>query len=186
MAIVNLEVPFRSMQGSLEEKGIIYRKKQYKDDDGRVIHEGRQEAYAVKRPRDYKKNPPQGAELQHLNLFRQATLMTKEIINSVKPEDAQPQVVIAAHQRPHILTREEAQTLFAEYQVRYKAQLPNTRGTRPDPDAPIDKTTHAPKRYFRLDNFIRSILYHHLASQPSEQQLSAQQTPEQTAPEQPN
>lgn len=41
MAIINLEAPFRDIKGSIEEKGIIYRRKQYKDDDGRVIFEGR-------------------------------------------------------------------------------------------------------------------------------------------------
>ncbi|MBR2166610.1 MAG: hypothetical protein IJ882_06160 [Paludibacteraceae bacterium] len=54
----------------------------------------------------------------------------------------------------------------------YKAQLPSTRGTHPDPQAPIDKTTHAPKRYFRLDNFIRSMVYQSLKAQQNTQQLT--------------
>ena len=41
----------------------------------------------------------------------------------------------------------------------------STRGTRPDQQAPIDKTTHAPKRFFRLDNFIRSRVYQSLKAQ---------------------
>ena len=53
---------------------------------------------------------------------------------------------------------------------RYRAQLPSTRGTRPDQQAPIDKTTHAPKRYFRLDNFIRSMVYQSLKASQSAQQ----------------
>ena len=164
MAIINLEAPFRDIKGSIEEKGIIYRRKQYKDDDGRVIFEGRQEGYAVRRPRDYKKDPPKGKELEHINLFRQACLLTKEILDSVKPEDELPTPVSHFLQRPKTLSREEAQALYADYLRRYKAQLPNTRGTRPDPQAPKDKATRKPKRYYRLDNFIRSMVYQQLAT----------------------
>ena len=113
-------------------------------------------------------NPPQGAELAHLNMFRQACWLTKEILDADKPEDT-PTVSVLP-QRPKILTKEEAQSLLADYRKRYKAQLPSTRGTRPDPQAQIDKTTHAPKRYFRLDNFIRSMVYQSLKAQQTDQQ----------------
>ncbi len=126
--------------------------KKYRADDGRIIHEGIQEGYAVRHPRDYKKNPPQGAELEHINLFRQACLMTKEILYAEKPETT-PAVTVFPP-RPKYLTKEDALALLTDYRQRYKAQLPSTRGTRPDPQAPIDKTTHSPKRYFRLDNFL--------------------------------
>jgi hypothetical protein len=71
--------------------------------------------------------------------------------------------------RPKYLTKEEAQALLADYRKRYKAQLPSTRGTRPDPQAPIDKNTKEPKRYFRLDNFIRSMTYLTLKAQQTTQ-----------------
>ena len=119
-----------------------------------------QEGYAVRNPRDYKKNPPQGAELEHINLFRQACLITKEILDAEKPEET-PTISVFPP-RPKYLTKEEALTLLTDYRKRYKAQLPSTRGTRPDPQAPIDKPTHSPKRYFRLDNFIRSMVYQSL------------------------
>jgi hypothetical protein len=168
MATTILEHPVREIHGALERKGIINRMKKYRSEDGRIIHEGVQESYAVRNPRDYKKNPPQGAELAHLNMFRQACWLTKEILDADKPEET-PTVSILP-QRPNFLTKEEAQALLADYRKRYQAQLPSTRGTRPDPQAPIDKNTHAPKRFFRLDNFIRSMVYQSLKNQQSAQQ----------------
>ena len=94
--------------------------------------------------------------------------MTKEILDAEKPEET-PTVSVFPP-RPKYLTKEEALTLLTDYRKRYKAQLPSTRGTRPDPQAPIDKTTHTPKRYFRLDNFIRSMVYQSLKSEQSAQQ----------------
>ena len=157
MAEIKLEHPVREVHGAFTKKGIINRQKKYRDDNGRVIHEGRQEGYAIRNPRDYKKKPPQGAELEHINLFRQACLITKEILDAEKPEETP--IVAIFPPRPKYLTKEEALSLLADYRRRYKAQLPNTRSTHPDPEAPIDKLTLAPKRYARLDNFIRSMVY---------------------------
>ena len=168
MATTILEHPVREIHGALERKGIINRMKKYRSEDGRIIHEGVQESYAVRNPRDYKKNPPQGAELAHLNMFRQACWLTKEILDADKPEET-PTVSVLS-QRPKFLTKEEAQTLLSDYRKRYRAQLPSTRGTRPDPQAPIDKNTHAPKLFFRLDNFIRSMVYQSLKASQSAQQ----------------
>ena len=42
MAIVNLEVPFAEVHGTLVKQGIIHRQKKYKDENGKVIFEGRQ------------------------------------------------------------------------------------------------------------------------------------------------
>ena len=50
MAIINLEVPFRSMKVTIEEKVIICRRKPFSDDNGRVIYEVLQEACAVRCP----------------------------------------------------------------------------------------------------------------------------------------
>ena len=168
MATTILEHPVREIHGAFTKKGIINRQKKYRDEYGRVIHEGSQEGYAVRNPRDYKKNPPKGAELEHINLFRQSCLMTKDILDAEKPETT-PAVSVFPP-RPKYYTKEEALALLTDYRKRYKAQLPSTRGTRPDPQAPIDKTTHAPKRYFRLDNFIRSMVYQSLKAGQTAQQ----------------
>ncbi len=170
MADIKFEHPVREVHGAFTKKGIINRQKKYRDDNGRVIHEGVQEGYAVRNPRDYKKKPPQGAELEHINLFRQACLITKEILDAEKPEETP--IVTIFPLRPKYLTKEEAQSILKDYRKRYKAQLPNTRGTHPDPEAPIDKTTLAPKRYARLDNFIRSMVYQSIKTVQSAQQLT--------------
>ena len=57
---------------------------------------------------------------------------------------------------------DEAQALYDAYKVRYKAQLPGTRGTHPDPHAPIDKITRTGKRYIQFHAFLRAMLYHEL------------------------
>ena len=166
MANVNLEHPFREIHGAIERKGIINRQKKFRDDNGRVIFEGRQEAYAVKRPRDFKKNPPQGEELAHHNRWREACLRANQIILSMQEGGLTEQQQF--HQRinhiPAYYTQEEAQALYTHYHQRYTAQLPNTRGTHPDPQAPIDKTTRTPKRYHQFPAFLRAMLYLQLKS----------------------
>ena len=168
MAKTILEHPVREIHGAIERKGIVNRKKKYRADDGRVIHEGVQEAYVLRNPRDYKKHPPKGAEQEHLDRFRQACLMTKQILDAERPDDIHSVSVFPPH--PNLLTKEEALSLLADYRKRYQAQLPSTRGTRPDPQAPIDKTTRSPKRYSRLDNFIRSMVYQSLKAEQTSQQ----------------
>ena len=121
MAEVKLEIPFTEIHGAIERQGIINRQKKYRDDKGRVIFEGKQEAYSVRNPRNYEKNPPKGAELQHINLFTEAVNRTKAIL-----QDSDQRAV---------------------WQERFNKQLPNTRGKRPDPDAPIDPKTKRQKRY---------------------------------------
>ena len=64
MASVTLSHPFDEIHGALSKTDdIINRQKKYRNERGRVIMEGRQEAYVMKHPRDFKKNPPKGAEL---------------------------------------------------------------------------------------------------------------------------
>ena len=66
---------------------------------------------------------------------------------------------------PDYYTLEEAQSLLSDFRQRFQAQLPNTRGKHPDPQAPIDPKTGEGKRYTQLPNFIRAIIYHTLKSQ---------------------
>lgn len=91
----------------------------------------------------------------------------RDTIEPDKPEETPTVSVLPP--RPKYLTKEEAQALLADYRKRYKAQLPSTRGTRLDPQTPIDKNTKEPKRYFRLDNFIRSMTYLTLKAQQTTQ-----------------
>ena len=76
MAIVTYEHPIHDISGAIEKHGIINRRKHYRDDNGKIIFEGKPEAYAVKHPRDFEKTPPQGEELAHHNRWREACLQT--------------------------------------------------------------------------------------------------------------
>lgn len=176
MAILNLEPPIRDIHGAFAQKGIINRQKKYRDEYGRVIHEGRQEAYKVKNPRDWKKTPAQGAELAHQNRWREACLRTTQILQSVQPYGLTEQQLFhkQIHHIPDFYTSEEAQSLYTRYHERYLAQLPGrtyrptpdapARRTKPDPQAPIDPLTKSPKRYIQFPNFIRAMIYLDLKS----------------------
>ena len=133
MAIVKLEVPFSEIKGTLTKGGIISRKKMFRDDNGRVIFEGQQEAYAVRHPRDWKKNPATGDELLHHNRWREACKRAHAEINDPNRREY--------------------------WQQRFYAQIPGGRGTHADPQAPIDPRTQAYKRYGRFDAFVRAMIY---------------------------
>lgn len=174
MAKVNLTHPFAEIHGSIGKDKIINRQKKYRDERGRVIHEGIQEAYTVKHPRDYKKNPPKGAELTNFNRWTEACRRASQILFVARldkaPADQQPQLIRQeqfSRQLSHIpdfYTFDEARTLLADYRARYNAQLPNTRGKHPDPQAPIDPKTGTGKRYSQLPSFIRALIYLQLKS----------------------
>lgn len=165
MALVILESPVAELHGALERKGIINRQKKYRDDRGRIIREGRQEAYKVKNPRDWKKTPAQGAELAHHNRWREACLRTTHILQSAQPDGLTEQQIFhkQLNHIPDFYTLEEAQSLYARFHERYLAQLP-ARRTKPDPQAPLDPVTGTPKRYAQFPNFIRAMLYLELKS----------------------
>ncbi len=164
MAIVNLEVPFSDISGSLVKQGIINRRKLYRDENGKVVHRGKQEAYAVRHPRDYKKNPPQGEELQSINRFREAHRLTTELIHldrelkTAQASDNPETAFNAILQDPH---KQEQFTILQSYKVRYKKQL----GKTADPVAPYDRTTHTKKHYYTLNTFIRAMLIYDLKAQ---------------------
>ena len=163
MAIVNLEVPFAEVHGTLVKQGIIHRQKKYKDENGKVIFEGRQEAYAVRHPRNYKKNPPQGEELRNINIFREANRLTTELIHldqelraaqlADNPESAL-QVILSDP------TKAAKAITLNDYKSRFKKQI-----RKPDPQAPIDPTTHKRKQYRTLNTFIRALIYQELKTQ---------------------
>lgn len=163
MAIVNLEVPFAEVHGTLVKQGIIHRQKKYKDENGKVIFEGRQEAYAVRHPRNYKNNPPQGEELRNINIFREANRLTTELIHldqelraaqsADNPESAL-QVILSDP------TKAAQAITLNDYKSRFKKQI-----HKPDPQASIDPTTHKRKQYRTLNTFIRALIYQELKAQ---------------------
>ena len=167
MAEIKLEHPFAEIHGSISKNGIVTRQKKYRDDRGRVIHEGKQEAYSITRPRDFKKTPKTGAELANHNLWQEACRRTSQILQAGQPGGPTEQQLFSRKidQVPDYYTLEEAQTLFENFRHRFQAQLPNTRGKHPDSQAPHDPKTGQEKRYTQLPNFIRAIIYHTLKSQ---------------------
>ena len=120
-------------EGALSKHGLITRQKTFKDGRGRVIAYGKQEGYYIANPRDFKHHPMVGKELEYHNLWR-------DICTQAKNELADPE------QR-------------ARWELRFNAQVPYTKGTHPDPQAPVDKNTGKQKRYVHLYAFTRAMIY---------------------------
>lgn len=167
MARIILEHPVREIHGAFTRKGIVNRQKKYRDESGRVIFEGRQEAYAIKHPRDFDKTPATGAELAHHNRWREACHRTTQILQSAQTGGMTDQQRF--HRQfnniPDYYTQKEAFALYSDFKARFQAQLPNTRGKHPDPQAPIDPKTGNGKRYSQLPSFIRAMIYNELKRQ---------------------
>lgn len=82
MAEVTFIAPVAKIKGKLHQKDrTVFRKKMVRDDEGRIIAEMRQEAYVVKHPRDWKKNPAIGAEKAKLDRWKEACAQTKQILD---------------------------------------------------------------------------------------------------------
>ena len=167
MARIILEHPVREIHGAFTRKGIVNRQKKYRDESRRVIFEGRQEAYAIKHPRDFDKTPATGAELAHHNRWREACHRTTQILQSAQTGGLTDQQRF--HRQfnniPDYYSQEEAFTLYSDFKARFQAQLPNTRGKHPDPQAPVDPKTGNGKRYSQLPSFIRAMIYNELKRQ---------------------
>ena len=146
MAQVNYLDPIRDIRGTFQRGGIINRRKQYRDDKGRIVNESAPEAYAVRRPRDWKKNPATGRELECQNRFKEASAETRRILLAARPE-----AYAAAHNGEQ--PSEEDLATLKMWQERFQRQL-----RRAESDAPIDPKTGKRKRYSRLDAFIRTCL----------------------------
>ena len=174
MAVAELEFPFAEIRGSIGKDGIVNRKKKYRDDKGRIIHEGKQEAYKIKHPRNFKKNPPSAAEQTNMNWWTESCRRVAQINFAYKlqqlPAEEQEQelnkelYIRQSNHIPDYYSIEDAIALFADYKKRFNAQLPGIRGTHPDPQAPADPKTGLPKRYAQFPNFLRAILYQQLKS----------------------
>jgi len=145
MAKVSFNIPIEKMTGALDsEHKFIQRQKHLHDTQGFVTHVCQTEGFMRTNPRDYKKNPPRGAELAHLQLFGRAAKQTTELLSALKP-DAAP--------------TDEQLARINDYRTRFQAQL---RG-KADPQAPLDKSGQ-PKRYHRFDNFVRAMIFQALKS----------------------
>lgn len=150
MAKTNLTYPVANFKGKLHRHDkLIFRQKTYKNGNGKVLGEGNQESYIVKHPRDWKANPPKGAELQKINLWKQACAQTKVIVR--KPEDIQND--------PTLTDEAKAQALatLVSWKKRFEAQR-----IKGEADAPINPKTGKRATYQRFDCFVRAVLLREL------------------------
>ena len=72
--------PVESMTGRVVKKdkeGVIFRRKIYRDDTGKIIKKGRKEHYIQVNPRNYKANPMTPAEQRSVTTFQQALAQYK-------------------------------------------------------------------------------------------------------------
>ena len=80
MAQSNLIFPVESLHGKISKKSkTVFRRKAVYDENGNVIAQYAQESYVVENPRDWKKNPPKGAEKQRIDNWAEACQQTREI-----------------------------------------------------------------------------------------------------------
>ena len=167
MARIELNPLLKNAHGQLNKRdNTVLRQKKYRADNGAVIGYGAQESYEVLNPRDRKKNPPKGTELQNITSFAQASRLTTLIIQSGKFTDDE----LAAMPEDLRTQTENLRLQLVEFKTRFKAQL-----RTPDPQAPIlSKTDPAynpnsakvQRRQYRVLNaFIRAMLIQSLKSE---------------------
>ena len=146
MAKINYSPGIDLTTGALDstKHELITRQKHLYDMSGTLTKKCAPEIYLQSNKRDYKKRPPQGAELAHLQHFGEAAKRTTALVQAYKfPETAS----------------DEQRSLLENYRRRFETQLKG----QPDSQAPLDKSGK-PKRYFRFDNFIRAMIYQDLKS----------------------
>ena len=80
MAKITFIDPVETIKGKLQNRDkTIFRRKRVFDANGHVIGQLAQEAYVVKNPRDWKKNPPKGAEKQRIDNWANACKQVQKI-----------------------------------------------------------------------------------------------------------
>lgn len=78
MAQVTFIAPVDTIRGKLHSRDkTILRRKRIRDTNGRVITELAQESYVIHNPRDWKRNPPTGAEKANMDNWKHACLRAK-------------------------------------------------------------------------------------------------------------
>ena len=87
MAQIILNQPIAEIHGALSKRSnIVNRQKKYRV-NGRVIHEGKQESYAIQNPRDWKKTPAQGAELANQTAWKRHAVALLRSCKRPNPTD---------------------------------------------------------------------------------------------------
>ena len=145
MAKVKFSAGIAMVTGAVDSNHeLIMRQKHLHAPDGSITKKCKPEAYYQKNKRDYKNNPPLGAELAHLQHFGDASMRTTQILKAFKfPDQAS----------------EEERTLVQQYLSRFNKQLKG----HADPQAPVDKSGKQ-RHYYRFDNFVRAMIFQELKS----------------------
>jgi hypothetical protein len=140
MAKLKFSTGIDQVFGALDSKHeLIVRQKHLHAPDGSLTKQCKPEGYFQAHKRDYKQNPPTGRELAHLQRFGQASLQTTALLKAMKnPDQATP----------------EQRAQVADFKARFQAQIKGDA----DPQAPRDKSGKL-RHYYRIDTFIRAILY---------------------------
>ena len=100
MAEITFIAPVETIKGKLQNRDkTIFRRKRIFDATGHVIGQLSQEAYIVKNPRDWKKNPPKGAEKQRIDNWSAGCQQAAEIRKN--PEQLEQWKQRWAAQLPH-------------------------------------------------------------------------------------
>ena len=155
MSQVNLNIAIDEMHGEFaKDSKIIMRRKKYRAPNGKVLKAGAQEAYTIVNPRDYKRNPPKGAELANIKLFKISKDRATEIMDSARYTDDELAALTLAERTRILALREKLSDYTRRFYVQFK---------RPDPEAPFEKrpqpgsTKLHRKQFVKLDNFIQAI-----------------------------
>ena len=167
MAKVELHPAFINARGKMNKRdNTVLRQKKYRAESGKVIGHGAQESYEVLNPRDYKKNPPKGAELRNIQTFADASRVTTLIIQAGKFTEEE----LAAMPNELRAQTEDLRRQLAAFKARFNAQL-----VTPDPQAPVLSKTDPQynpnsskiqrRRYITLNTFIRAMLQQSLKSE---------------------
>ena len=166
MSQAKLESPVAELHGKYSKDGTIFRQKKYRSETGAVIHTCVQEAYVVDFPRDFKKNPPKGAELANMKRFGEAHRRSLALIKAGKLTLDE----LAALSISERETAEQLRAQLAAYKVRFEKQLTGT----PDQQAPLlpksspdynpNSTKPQRRRYYTLATFLRAIISMELKS----------------------
>lgn len=166
MSQAKLESPVAELHGKYSKDGTIFRQKKYRSETGAVIHTCVQEAYVVDFPRDFKKNPPKGAELANMKRFGEAHRRSLALIKAGKLTLDE----LAALSISERETAEKLRAQLAAYKVRFEKQLTST----PDQQAPLlpksspdynpNSTKPQRRRYYTLATFLRAIISMELKS----------------------
>lgn len=166
MSQVKLESPVAELRGKYSKDGTIFRQKKYRSKTGAVLHTCVQEAYVVDFPRDFKKNPPKGAELANMKRFGEAHRRSLALLKAGKLTSDE----LAALPVEEREAAEQLRAQLAAYQTRFEKQFKG----EPDPQAPLlpksspdynpNSTKPQRRRYYTLATFLRAIISMELKS----------------------